>query len=300
MKQFTRTELLLGEEGMSKLENSKVLIFGVGGVGGYVVEALARSAIGHLALVDSDVVDITNINRQIIATLDVVGKPKVDVFRERIKAISPDTSVETHQVFYLPAANLSREAQTSNIISLECMSTTVNADYFDFKAFDYVVDAIDTVAAKLDIIERCSKCGTPIISAMGCGNRLDPSKLVITDIFKTENDPLAKVIRKGLRDRGIKKLKVVASTELPTKPVALNKDTTDGTNGIDITNGTDGNDTPDGNNGNDTTDGNKNLNETSGASSTPGKRSVPGSTAFVPPAAGLLIASQVVRDILDR
>lgn len=249
-----RTELLLGEEGMSKLKNSKVLIFGVGGVGGYVVEALARSGIGHLALVDSDVVDITNINRQIIATLDVVGRPKVEVFRERIKAISPDTSVETHQVFYLPAANLSKEAQTSNTISLEDMSTTVNADYFDFKAFDYVVDAIDTVAAKLDIIERCNKCGTPIISAMGCGNRLDPSKLVITDIFKTENDPLAKVIRKGLRDRRIKKLKVVASTELPTKPVDINN----------------------------------------------GKRSVPGSTAFVPPAAGLLIASQVVRDILSK
>ena len=119
MKQFTRTELLLGEEGMSKLKNSKVLIFGVGGVGGYVVEALARSGIGHLALVDSDVVDITNINRQIIATLDVVGKPKVEVFRDRIKAISPDTSVETHQVFYLPAANLSGEAKTSNIITLD-------------------------------------------------------------------------------------------------------------------------------------------------------------------------------------
>ena len=232
MNQFSRTELLLGEEAMEKLNNSRVLIFGVGGVGGYVVEALARSGVGSLDLVDNDVVSLTNINRQIIATLDVIGEPKVQVFKDRIKTISPDTEVNTHQVFYLPETG----------------------DDFDFTKYDYVVDAIDTVAAKLDIIQRCYDCGTPIISSMGCGNRLDPTKLKVTDIFKTEKDPLAKVIRKGLRERGIKKLKVVASTEQPLKPLESDEVTS--------------------------------------------KRTVPGSTAFVPPTAGLILASEVIKDLI--
>ena len=232
MNQFSRTELLIGEEGLKKLHNSKVLIFGVGGVGGYVVEALARSGVGTLDLVDNDEVALTNINRQIVATLDVIGEPKVQVFKNRIQSISLDTQVNTHQVFYLPE----------------------NSGDFDFTKYDYVVDAIDTVAAKLDIIQKCHDCGTPIISAMGCGNRMDPTKLVVTDIFKTETDPLAKVIRKGLRERGIKKLKVVASTEQPLKPLESDEVTS--------------------------------------------KRTVPGSTAFVPPAAGLIIAAEVVKDLL--
>ena len=228
MNQFSRTELLLGPEGMKKIKDSKILIFGVGGVGGYVVEALSRCGVGHLDLVDSDEVALSNINRQIIATLDTLDQPKVEVFKSRIKTISPDTVVGAYKVFYTEGNN-----------------------GFDFSQYDYVVDAIDTVSAKLDIIVKCIEAGTPRISAMGCGNKLDPTKLVVTDIYKTEMDPLAKVMRKELRARGVKKLKVVASTEKPIKPA-------------------------------------------------PDQGRVPGSTSFVPSAAGLIIASQVIQDIVNK
>lgn len=248
MDQFSRTELLLGKEGMEKLKSSRIAVFGVGGVGGYAVEALARSGIGEIDIIDDDLVCMTNINRQIIATFGTVGKAKVDVMEERIKSISPATKVIKYQEFYLPK-------------SMD----------IDFSQFDYVIDAIDTVAAKLDIIEQCYKLNVPIISAMGCGNRLDPTKLVVTDIHKTEMDPLAKVIRKELRLRGIKKLKVVYSTEKPLKPM-------------------------------ETEDISCNANCICPAGverKCTDRRSIPGSTSFVPPAAGLIIASEVVRDLLQ-
>ena len=237
MNQFMRTELLFGADNMEKLRAAKVLVFGVGGVGGYAVEALSRCGIGALDLVDGDLVDITNINRQIIATFDTVGKPKVQVFKDRISTISPETKVNPIKGFYLPKGKTIPE-----------LSPILTSDDFDFASYDYVIDAIDTVSAKLDIIEKCTEADVPIISSMGCGNRMDPTKLIITDIHKTEMDPLAKVIRKELRNRGIKKLKVVASTETPKKPEGS---------------------------------------------------SFPGSTSFVPPAAGLMIASEVVKHLIS-
>ena len=253
MNQFSRTELLLGEDNMTRIKASKVLIFGVGGVGGYAVEALARCGIGALDLVDNDVVSLTNINRQIIATLDTVDRPKVEIFKERIASISPETKVNAIQGFYLPKDKLASNAASDAEVTEHDREAFISSDDFDFSSYDYVIDAIDTVAAKLDIIEKCTEAGTPIISAMGCGNRLYPTKLVVTDIHKTEMDPLAKVMRKELRQRGIKKLKVVVSTEQPIKPLESDE----------VTN----------------------------------KRTVPGSTSFVPPAAGLIIASEVIRDI---
>lgn len=229
--QFARTEKILGAESTDILRNKRVVIFGLGGVGGYVTEALSRSGIGTLDIVDGDTVDITNLNRQIIATHETIGRPKTDVFEERIHSICPDTVVNKYQDFYLPES-LERD--------------------FDFSAYDYVVDAIDTVAAKVALVEMADKAEVPIISAMGCGNRMDPSSLIETDIFKTEYDPLAKVMRKKLKELGIKKLKVVYSTEPAIKPAVESKE---------------------------------------------GR--TPGSSPFVPAAAGLLIASIVVRDILD-
>ncbi len=205
----------------------------MGGVGSYVVEALARSGVGALDIVDNDKVAVSNINRQIIALHSTVGLDKVDVARERILDINPECKVETHKCFYLPES----------------------ASEFDFSSYDYVVDAIDTVTAKIDIIMKCIELGTPIISSMGTGNKLDPTKLVVTDIYKTEVDPLAKVMRRELKKRGIKKLKVVYSTEAPIKPSAdaeLIKDD---------------------------------------------QRPAPGSIAFVPSVAGLIIAGEVIRDL---
>ena len=223
-QRFQRTARLLGPEAITRLSGCRVLLFGVGGVGGYALEALARSGVGTLDIVDNDEVNLTNINRQILATEDTIGRPKVEV--------AP--------VFYLP-----------------CLG-----DHVDFGAYDYVIDAIDTVSAKLDIISRCHAAGTPVISAMGCGNRLDPSKLMVSDISKTHTDPLSKVVRRELRKRGIPHLKVVWSTEAPIRPMEL----------------------PD-------------APAQSPADGAPVRRSVPGSTAFVPPAAGLLLASEVVRDL---
>lgn len=244
-EELSRIEKMVGAEALEKLANSRVAVFGVGGVGGHAFEALVRSGVGEIDIVDADVVALSNLNRQIIATQATVGISKVDVAEERAKSINPDIVIHKHPIFYLP--------EKKEEFGLE------------FDKFDYIVDAIDTVAAKLDIIEEATGRGIPIISAMGCGNRFDPSKLVVTDIFKTFNDPLAKVIRKGLKERGIKKLKVVASTEVPTEPLRVDGEEADQA-------------------------------QTFGK---PESRA-PGSNAFVPGAAGLLMASVVVRELIKQ
>ncbi len=193
MNQFERTELLIGEEAVNKLRNAHVAVFGIGGVGGYATEALARSGVGELTIVDKDNVDITNLNRQIIALHSNINKPKVAVMEERLKDINPDIKVNAKELFFLPDT----------------------ADQFDFEEYDYIVDAVDTVTAKLAIIEKAHKAGTPVISAMGAGNKLDPTKFEVTDISKTSVCPLARVMRKELKNRGIDHLKVVYSTEEP-------------------------------------------------------------------------------------
>ena len=231
---FTRTRLLLGAEEMEKLKNARVAVFGLGGVGGYVVEALARSGVGALDLTDNDVISPSNINRQIYALHSTVGKKKTEAAKARVTDINPACRVTTHDVFLLPET----------------------ADRFDFTQYDYIVDAVDTVAAKLCLAEKAQAAGVPIISSMGTGNKLDPTKLEIADIYDTSVCPLARVMRYECRKRGIKKLRVLYSTETPLTPRA--------------------DETPD--------------NPT-------GRRSVPGSTAFVPPAAGLIIAAEVVREI---
>ena len=185
--QYTRTRMLLGSEEVDRLQNASVLLFGVGGVGGFTCEALARAGVGRIHIVDKDVVDITNINRQIIATHDTVGRPKVEVMKERILSINPAAVVEATECFYLPD----------------------KAEEFDFGAYDYIVDAIDNVSAKLSIICEAKAAGTPVISSMGTGNKLDPTRFEIADIHKTSVCPLAKVIRKGLKDRGIRDVKVL-------------------------------------------------------------------------------------------
>lgn len=196
MESNIRSEMLLGKESIEILKNSKVAIFGVGGVGGYVAEALARMGVGHIALIDNDKVSVSNINRQIIALHSTVGRYKTEVMKERILDINPNAKVETFNMFYLPE----------------------NADSIDLKNYDYIADAIDTVSAKIELSVRADKLGVPIISAMGTGNKLDPTKLEVTDIHKTSGCPLARVMRKEMRDRGVKKLKVVYSKEEPVKP----------------------------------------------------------------------------------
>ena len=223
-EQFERTSLLVGEEVISKLNNSKVLIFGVGGVGGYVAEALARTGVGSITIVDKDTVSESNINRQIIALHSTVGRDKVDVLKERMVDINPDIQVDARKCFFLPD----------------------NAHEFDFAQYDYIVDAVDTVTAKLQIIVQAKEAEVPVISAMGAGNKVHPEMFEIADIYKTEMCPLAKVMRRELKNRGIKKLKVVYSKE---KPVY--------------------------------------------------KGDVPGSIAFSPSVAGLLMASEVVRDLCE-
>ena len=193
--QFQRTRQLLGSEEVDRLQEASVLLFGIGGVGGFTCEALARAGVGRIHIVDKDVVDVTNINRQIIATHDTVGRPKVDVMKERLLSINPDIQVEATECFYLP----DRSAE------------------FDFGAYDYVIDAIDNVSAKLSIICEAKAAGTPVISSMGTGNKLDPTRFEIADIHKTSVCPLAKVIRKGLKDRGIKDVKVLYSREEPVR-----------------------------------------------------------------------------------
>ncbi len=238
LDQFSRTQLIFGKDAMEVLKNSHVCVFGIGGVGGYVCEALARSGVGKFTLIDNDTVSLTNINRQIIATMDTIGKYKVDVMKERILSINPKAIVETYKCFYLPS----------------------NANQFDFTKYDYVIDAIDTITAKIDIILKAQEVNTKIISSMGAGNKTDPMSFKITDIYKTEMDPLAKVMRHELKKRNVKKLKVIYSTEKSLKP--LNDE--------------------------------ENYEELKS-----GKRETPGSNAFVPSACGLLIASEVVKDLTN-
>ena len=239
LNQFSRTQLLLGEEAMNKLKNSRVAVFGVGGVGGYVCEALARSGVGTFDLIDDDKVCLTNLNRQIIATRKTVGKYKVEVMKERILDINPDAQVNIHQCFFLPE----------------------NADEFSFDAYDYVVDAVDTVTAKIALVMKCKELDIPIISSMGTGNKLRPDLLMACDISKTTTCPLARVMRRELRARGIEHLRVVYSTEPPRTP----------------------------------------KNRTAApAPGQPRPKDTPGSSPWGPSAAGLLIASEVIARLLGE
>lgn len=241
--QLIRTRLLIGDEPLERLKHAKIAVFGVGGVGGYAVEALARSGVGTLHLYDDDTVSESNLNRQIAALWSTLGQPKAEVMARRVRDINPDCHVEAFRMFYLPK----------------------NADEVDLTQYDYVVDCIDTVTAKLELVTRCTALQVNIISAMGTGNKFDPSALVVTDISKTQGCPLARTMRKELRKRGINHLKVVYSTELPTSPLRPADfeppETTDTRPGSNA------------------------------------RRDTPGSTPFVPAAAGLLLASVVVRDL---
>lgn len=233
-EQFFRTEMLLGAAAMERLQKARVAVFGLGGVGGYVVEALARGGIGELTLVDNDTVSLSNLNRQILATHSTVGMAKTEAARRRVQDINPDCAVRTYNVFYTPET----------------------ADAFDFREYDYIVDAIDTVTGKLHLVERASAAGTPIISCMGTGNKLDASAFQVADIFKTSMCPLARVMRKELGKRGIKHLKVVYSQEEVMTPRGWEEEAAE-----------------------------------------LGKRQIPGSVSFVPGAAGLILAGEVLKDI---
>ncbi|MBR3162815.1 MAG: tRNA threonylcarbamoyladenosine dehydratase [Clostridia bacterium] len=229
LSQFSRTELVIGKENIKKLNNSKVAVFGIGGVGSFVIEGLVRAGIGNFILVDKDNVDITNLNRQLIATKKTIGQAKVDIAKERLLDINPTAKIKTYKEFFLP--------ETTGILD---------------NSIDYIVDCIDTVTGKIELVIRANKLKIPIISAMGTGNKLDPTKFEIADIYNTSVCPLAKVMRKELRNRGIKKLKVVYSKEMPIKP---KKD---------------------------------------------GEENVPGSISFVPSVAGLIIAGEVIKDIINK
>lgn len=244
---FSRTELLLGKEGMERLKNARVAVFGVGGVGGYCVEALARSGVGEIDLIDDDKVCLTNVNRQIIATTETVGRYKVDVAAERATQINPQIVVRTYKTFYMPET----------------------ADTFDFSEYDYVVDAIDTVKGKIEIVVNAVKAKTPVISCMGAGNKTDPTLFRVADIYKTSVCPLAKVMRTELKKRGVKKCKVVYSTESPILPA---EDTE--------------------------------ISRREYCICPPGtvhkctaRRAIPGSVAFVPSVAGLIVAGEVIKDL---
>lgn len=231
-EQFSRTELIFGPEAMEKLSAARVAVFGVGGVGGFVVEALARSGVGALDLIDNDTVALSNLNRQIIALRSTVGQYKVDAAAERIRDINPDCKVNALRTFFMPET----------------------AGHFDFSLYDYVVDAIDTVTGKIEIIMQARAAGVPVISSMGAGNKIDPAAFEVADIYKTSVCPLAKVMRRELKKRGVKKLKVVYSRELPRTPAGEPE-------------------------------------------KSPHRRSIPGSAAFVPSVAGLIIAGEVIKDI---
>ena len=233
-EQFLRTAMLLGEDAMERLKNAHVAVFGIGGVGGYVVEALARAGIGHIALIDSDTISLSNLNRQLLATHSTLGMPKVEAARARILDINPDTQVETYPIFYTP--------ETAHLL--------------DFSRFDYIVDAIDTVTGKLALVEQANAAHTPIICCMGTGNKLDASAFQVSDISKTSMCPLARVMRRELSKRGIKHLKVVYSQEEALTPTGWEEE-----------------------------------------AAAIGKRQIPGSVSFVPGAAGLILAGEVIRDI---
>lgn len=241
MNEFSRTELLIGQAALEKLQNSHVAIFGVGGVGGYVCEALVRSGVGHFDLIDNDTVSLTNINRQIIALHSTIGKLKVDVMKERMLDINPDVDVSVHPCFHLPET----------------------ADQFDFSNYDYVVDAIDTVTGKIEIIVQADAHQVPVISSMGAGNKLNPAMMEVSDIYKTSVCPLARVMRRELKKRHIKHCKVVYSKEKAIQPsqASLEKYVADSEENFT-------------------------------------KKSIPGSTAFVPSVAGLILASEVIKDLI--
>lgn len=249
LNEFSRTELIFGKEAMDKLWGSRVAVFGVGGVGGYAVEALARSGVGTLDLIDDDRLCLTNINRQIYATRKTVGRYKVDVARDRIAEINPSCTVNTYKTFYMPDTE----------------------DQFDFSLYDYIIDAIDTVTGKIELVVNAEKANTPIISCMGAGNKVDPTAFEVTDIYSTSVCPLARVMRRELKRRGIKKLKVVYSKEKPIRPV----------DDLEIScrqhcicpPGT--------------------------ARTCTVRRDIPGSNAFVPSVAGLIIAGEVIKDLTD-
>lgn len=234
--QFSRTRMLFGNDAIERLKGCRVAVFGIGGVGGYATEVLARSGVGHLELFDNDQVNVTNINRQIVALHSTLGRYKVDVAADRIHDINPECTVVPHRMFYLP----------------EC------ADEVDLAQFDYVVDCIDTVQAKLELVRRCHRLGVPIICSMGAANKLNPSGFRVADLSKTSVDPLAKVMRQTLRREGIYHVKVVFSEEIPMRPVEPNDD----------------------------------------AQKNEKRRSIPASNAFVPPAAGLVIGGEVVKNLI--
>lgn len=247
LNQFSRTELLFGKEAMDKLQNSRVAVFGIGGVGGYVCEALVRSGVYHFDLIDDDRVCLTNLNRQIVATRKTVGQYKVEVMRDRMLEINPDVDVTVHKCFFLPE----------------------NADEFPFDQYDYVVDAVDTVTAKIELVMKAREKGVPIISSMGAGNKLDASAFRVADIYQTRVDPLARVMRREMKKRGVKKLKVVYSEEQPKRPI-----------------------------------GDMAISCRNHCICPPGakhkcteRRDIPGSTAFVPSVAGLIIAGEVIKDL---
>ena len=250
LNQFSRTQLLIGEEGINRLKGAKVAVFGIGGVGGYVCEALVRSGVGAFDLIDDDKVCLTNLNRQIIATRKTVGKYKVDVMKERILDINPDADVQVHKCFFLPE----------------------NAADFPFEEYDYIVDAVDTVTAKISLVMKAKELNIPIISSMGAGNKLDASLFKVADIYQTKVCPLAKVMRWELKKRGVKKLKVVYSEEQPMTPIE------------DMA-----------------------VSCRSNCICPPGaahkcteRRAIPGSVAFVPSVAGLIIAGEVVKDLITE
>ncbi len=247
LNQFSRTQLLLGAEAIKKLTESRVAVFGIGGVGGYVCEALVRSGVGHFDLIDDDKVCLTNLNRQILATRKTVGKYKAEVMAERMQEINPEVDIRIHKCFFLPE----------------------NADDFPFDEYNYVIDAVDTVTAKLELIMRCKSKNVPVISSMGAGNKLDAGRMKIADIYETSVCPLARVMRHELRKRGVKNLKVAYSDEQPIRPLE-----------------------------------DMSISCRSHCICPPGaqhkcieRRDIPGSTAFVPAVAGLLIAGEVVRDL---
>jgi tRNA A37 threonylcarbamoyladenosine dehydratase len=249
LNQFSRTELIIGNEGITKLNNAKVAVFGIGGVGSFVVEGLVRAGVGNFILVDDDKVCLTNLNRQIIATRKTVGKPKVEVARDRILEINPNANVEIYQEFFMPDSD-------------EILDDTVS----------YIVDSVDTVTAKVELVVRANKLNIPIISCMGTGNKLDPTRFEVTDIYKTSICPLAKVMRKELKKRGIDKLKVVYSKEEPIKPIETMENSCK--NGCICPPGTKRKCTI--------------------------RNQVPGSISFVPSVAGLIIAGEVIKDIIKE
>lgn len=250
LNQFSRTELLLGKDAMEKLKKSRVAIFGIGGVGGYVCEALVRSGVGAFDLIDDDKVCLTNLNRQLIATRKTVGQYKVDVMKERIQDINPEAEVQIHKCFFLPE----------------------NAAEFPFEEYDYIVDAVDTVTAKIELVMKAQEKNVPIISCMGAGNKLDGSQFKVADIYKTKVCPLAKVMRRELKKRGVKKLKVVYSEEPPIRPI----------DDMEISCRT------------------HCICPPGAEHKCTKRRDIPGSTAFVPSVAGLILAGEVVKDLTSH